>query len=91
MPVFLRSNGFKIYFWSNEKDEPIHFHITYGTPSENDTKIWLLSNGSFQIAHNKGQISTRDLTRIFTAMEPFFFDFINFWKAYFDDKVKFYK
>ena len=47
MPVYLRTLGYKIYFWSNEKDEPIHFHITKGDPSENDTKIWVLSKGSF--------------------------------------------
>ena len=26
-----------------EKDEPIHFHITKGNPSENDTKVWVLA------------------------------------------------
>ncbi|WP_148228243.1 DUF4160 domain-containing protein [Treponema succinifaciens] len=27
MPVYIRTLGYKIYIWSNEKDEPIHFHI----------------------------------------------------------------
>lgn len=52
MPVYLRTLGYKIYFWSNEKDEPIYFHITKGNPSENDTKIWVLSNGSFKLVEN---------------------------------------
>lgn len=30
MPVYLRTAGYKIYFWSNEKDEPVHFHVTKG-------------------------------------------------------------
>jgi|GEM_PF-5883103 len=28
MPEYLRTAGYKIYFWSNETDEPIHFHIS---------------------------------------------------------------
>lgn len=89
MPVFLRSSGYKIYFWSNEKGEPIHFHITKGEPGDNDTKIWVLSNGSFQLAHNKGNVPNKDLSRIFAAMESYYFPFLDFWKTYFGD-LKFY-
>lgn len=92
MPVYIRTLGYKIYIWSNEKSEPVHFHITKGTPAENDTKIWVLSNGSFQIAHNKGRISEKDLARILSAMQVYYFDFINFWKTYFNnEEIKFFK
>ena len=89
MPVYLRTAGYKIYFWSNEINEPIHFHVTKGNPSENDTKIWLLSNGSFQLSHNKGNIPQKDLSRIFAVMESYYFSFIDFWKSYFGE-IKFY-
>ncbi len=62
MPQFIRAAGYKIYFWSNEKGEPIHFHATKGDPDENDTKVWVLQNGSFKVAHNKGRISEKDLS-----------------------------
>ena len=39
MPIYIRTLGYKIYIWSNESDEPIHFHITNGNPSENDAKL----------------------------------------------------
>lgn len=39
MPVYIRTFGYKIYFWSNEQFEPIHFHVTKGNPAENDTKV----------------------------------------------------
>ena len=48
MPVYVRYNGWYVYFWTNENDEPIHFHIAEGKPSENATKIWVLSNNSFR-------------------------------------------
>ena len=38
MPQFIRAAGYKIYFWSNESGEPIHFHATKGDPDKNDTK-----------------------------------------------------
>lgn len=90
MPVYLRTVGYKVYFWSNEKDEPIHFHVTKGDPNENDTKIWVLSNGSFKLAHNKGKIPEKDLSRILSVVQNFYFDFIDFWKSYFNETVKFY-
>ena len=37
MPQFIRAVGYKIYFWSNEKGDPIHFHATKGTPDDNDS------------------------------------------------------
>lgn len=89
MPVFIRTAGYKIYFWSNEKDEPVHFHITKGNPSANDTKCWVLSNGSFGLAHNKANIPQKDLTKIMTIMQPYYFEFIDLWKNYFGE-VKFY-
>lgn len=45
MPQFIRTAGYKIYFWSNEKDEPIHFHATKGNPDKDDTKFWILPTG----------------------------------------------
>ena len=90
MPQFIRTAGYKIYFWSNEKDEPIHFHVTKGDPNENDTKIWVLSNGSFKLAHNKGKIPEKDLSRILSVVQNFYFDFIDFWKSYFSENIKFY-
>jgi hypothetical protein len=90
MPIYIRTLGYKVYFWSNENNEPIHFHITKGNPSENDTKVWVLANGSFKIAHNKGQISSKDLSRIFSAMQSYYFDFLNFWKTYHNSDIRFY-
>ena len=74
MPVYIRTLGYKIYIWSNEKEGPIHFHITKGNPPENDTKVWVLANGSFEIPHNKGRIPEKDLSRILTAMQVYYFD-----------------
>lgn len=91
MPEYLRTNGYKVYFWSNEDDEPVHFHLTKGNPSKNDTKIWILSNMSFEICHNKGRIPSKDLTKVFSVMQSYIFDFLDLWKACFSGSVKFYR
>ena len=90
MPQFIRTAGYKIYFWSNEKDEPIHFHATKGNPDKDDTKFWLLPNGAIKLAHNKGRIPEKDLSKIMAAMQFYYLDFINFWKQYFGEDIKYY-
>ena len=45
MPNLFTILGYKVYFWSNENNEPIHVHISKGIPSKNAAKIWLTRNG----------------------------------------------
>ena len=45
MTTTWRENGFTIFIWSNENDEPIHFHITKGKKTKNCPKFWLTSSG----------------------------------------------
>ena len=41
LPNLFTVSGYKIYFWSNENNEPIHVHISKGKPSPDSTKVWL--------------------------------------------------
>ena len=41
LPNIFEIYGYKVYFWSNENNEPIHVHISKGTPQGNATKVWL--------------------------------------------------
>ncbi len=58
--------GYHIYFWSNEGEplEPIHFHVSY-RPHKDATKIWILSDGTLQIANNRDEIPLNVLNRIY--------------------------
>lgn len=44
MPQIFKIAGYLVFFWSNESEplEPIHVHITQGTPSGNATKVWII-------------------------------------------------
>jgi len=45
---------------SNEKLEPIHVHISKGTPSANSTKIWITKSGDCILANNENKIPKQD-------------------------------
>ena len=38
MPTILTKNGFRIFFYSGDWNEPIHVHVEYG---EAEAKFWL--------------------------------------------------
>lgn len=71
MPQILRIGPYIIYFWSNENDplEPIHVHISEGTPSENATKIWITSTGKTLLSNNSSHIPNRILRKIMRIIE----------------------
>jgi hypothetical protein len=48
MPVILRIDGFKFFFFSNEGTEPIHIHVER---SDADAKFWLRP---VRLARNNG-------------------------------------
>ena len=55
--------------WTNENDEPIHFHIAEGKPSENATKIWVLRHNSFRLKNNNSQVPPKVLRHILAVMQ----------------------
>lgn len=90
MPVFFRYIGYKIYFWSNENNEPIHFHISEGNPSSSSTKVWILEDNSFLLANNNSHIPLPVLRRIFMIMQDNIEDYKKQWEMM-HDNIKYYQ
>lgn len=57
LPNIFEVSGYKVFFWSNENDEPIHIHVCKEKPSKNATKIWLTRAGGAIVANNRKQNS----------------------------------
>ncbi|WMJ89752.1 DUF4160 domain-containing protein [Anaerocolumna sp. MB42-C2] len=55
--------GYKVYFWSNENNEPIHVHISKGNPTESATKFWI-TREEIELIQNKSEIPAADLKKI---------------------------
>lgn len=86
--------GYKIYFWSNENNEPIHVHISKGKLNENATKIWLTQAGGCIIANNKSKIPEHELNKLLSIISRHYFLILSKWKEYFKiedvNDIKFY-
>jgi hypothetical protein len=72
-----------VFFWSNEKGEPIHVHICEGRPSPGATKIWLTSTGGCVLANNASRIPAHELEDIFDVIEANYMVICRRWKEHF--------
>ena len=90
MPNLFTICGYKIYFWSNENNEPIHVHVSKGKPTPNSTKIWLTKLGGCIVANNRSQIPTKDLNILMEFISAQFYMICKYWKQWFNDDVRFY-
>jgi len=64
MPLIDYLFGYQVYFWSNEVGEPIHFHIAKGKRGSNNTKFWIMQDGSVRLASNHSRYSNKDINKI---------------------------
>lgn len=78
MPTFYKIDGYYIYIWMNENNEPVHFHVSKGKPTPNSTKFWILSDGSVKLASNRSRVPKKTLNKVAYLMSNNY-DFINFW------------
>lgn len=78
MPQVFKLGSYWVYFWTNEGKpmEPIHVHISQGSPSENATKVWITKAGKTLLANNNSHIPVhilRNMMRIIEASPPLSF------------------
>lgn len=64
MPTLFEIYGYRVFFWSNEGNEPIHVHVCKGAPTADATKIWFPPDSNPVLAHNNSRIPNKDLNRI---------------------------
>ncbi len=83
LPILFELYGYKIFFWSNENNEPVHVHVAKGKQSANATKIWLPADSNPVLVHNNSRIPQKDLTRILKAIALERNNIIAAWYDYF--------
>lgn len=85
MPQVFKIGSYWVYFWANENDslEPIHVHVSEGTPSANATKIWITKAGKCYLAHNRSCIDERTLRNIMKIIEARSTEIILKWNSFF--------
>lgn len=83
MPNVLIVLGYKVYFWTNKNNEPIHVHISKGKPNGNATKVWITSTGDVIVSHNKSRIPKNDLNKVLAYIRINVQYIVSFWLNYF--------
>jgi len=83
LPKLFRIGSYQVYFWSDEKNEPIHVHVGIGNPSSNATKIWITSTSGCIVANNNGRISEHDLNELLKVISVQYFLICDAWKKHF--------
>ncbi len=84
MPQIFRAGEYLVFFWSNEGEplEPIHVHITSGTPSENSTKVWITRKGKCLLCNNRSKIPERALRDLMDLIEARSQSIISKWLSF---------
>jgi hypothetical protein len=76
MPTVLRTEGFRLYFYSHEPNEPPHVHVDRGGAS---AKVWL---EPVALARNLGFRSS-ELTRILALVKEHRAELLEGWHGHF--------
>ena len=65
--------------------EPVHVHVSQGSPAENTTKIWITRSGKCLLCNNKSQIPSKVLRNIMRIIESRSCEIIEKWVSYFGE------
>ena len=87
MPRIFKVGSYWIYFWANENKplEPVHIHISQGSPSENATKVWITKSGKCLLCHNNSKIPERILRNVMRVVESRSDEVIEKWIEFFGE------
>lgn len=88
MPSLFLVFGYKIYFWANEGNEPVHVHVSKGKPSPSATKIWITRAGG-TIVVNSSRIPKKDLAKIEAFVQSNAVSIVNAWNNVFN-RISYY-
>lgn len=91
MPQVFKIGSYWVYFWSNENDplEPVHVHVSQGSPTSNATKIWITAAGHCCLCNNNSRIPERTLRNIMMIIEARSQEIISKWISFFGSATYF--
>ena len=91
MPQVFKVGAYWVYFWANEGEpiEPIHVHISEGSPKKNATKVWITAAGKCIVDNNLSNIPKTALRNIVRIIEARSDEVIEKWIDFFGD-IRYY-
>ena len=87
MPQVFKIGSYWVYFWSNEGEprEPIHVHISQGSPQANATKVWITKAGKCLLVNNNSDIPSVALRNIMRIIEARSTEVIDMWYSFYGE------
>lgn len=87
MPQVFKLGSYWVYFWTNEGEplEPVHVHISQGSPTPNGSKIWITKRGKCLLCNNNAKIPEKILRNMIRIIESRSSEITSKWIAYFDE------
>ena len=87
MPQVFKIGSYWVYFWSNEGEprEPIHVHISQGSPQANATKVWITKAGKCLLVNNNSDIPSVALRNIMRIIEARSTEVIDKWYSFYGE------
>lgn len=91
MPQIFKIGSYVVFFWIGEGNpiEPVHVHVSEGTPTANATKIWITKSGKTLLANNNSDIAAVTLRKLLRVIEANTDDICKKWYQYFGE-ISFY-
>ncbi len=89
MPQVFKIGPYLVYFWANESDplEPVHVHISTGTPSASATKVWITKAGKCLLCNNNSKIPAHVLRNIMSIIEARSAEVVAKWERFFGNST----
>lgn len=87
MPQVFRIGPYWVYFWLNEGTplEPVHVHVSMGSPAKDATKVWITKAGKCLVCNNNSRIPNHVLRNICRIIESRSFEVATKWKNRFGE------
>ena len=83
LPSLFLVGGYRVFFWSNEGNEPVHVHVAYGPPSSHSSKVWLTESGGAILADNTARIPSKDINELLAIISAQHAYICEEWKRFF--------
>ena len=87
MPQVFKIGAYWVYFCANENAplEPIHVHVSAGSPSAGATKVWITKSGKCLLGNNNSCIPQPALRNILRIIEARSGEVIEKWVDFFGE------
>lgn len=91
MPQVFKAGSYWVYFWADEGRplEPVHIHLSEGSPKKEATKVWITKAHKCLLANNDSYIEPVVLRKLMRIVEARVSEVESRWQEFFGE-IRYY-